>query len=390
MSLNDFEDEMIVGVNNNISTQSELETPKRVFKFVNLTRAQYDLLENYNSHYIYFLYDTKELMKGRDRFNDSFTMVDNLPTVNIHQGMIYFLNSTLEGYVYINNKWVSMIQPIIKESINDNDNTQKGVVTVDSLKEYIGNKLKSFVVDNSGINNLRYDEDGRKLIYTKASETREIPLNGLVKSVRTDGNSIIFGITGSNSPIVVDFPTDNYATSAYYDINTKSIVLTMRNGNEVRIPIMDMISHTLSINSNTLSIANYDGRLTGDVKVSKADNNAISVRSDGLYVQLPDQSQVTIGPNKGNEIVTTNADGSIKASGISIGSDSLQEDPKNNVLATEMAVNSAIDSLREELSKNQVPQVTIVNDLDLNNPSQDKAISEALLVKSLQWNVYNN
>ena len=95
--------------------------------------------------------------------------------------------------------------------------------------------------------------------------------------------------------------------------------------------------------TTTTTAVSETNEISVDVKISAEAGNSLSVKDDGLYVNVPSDTnkldKVTTGHV--DEIITANADGTIKTSGKSIGGNT----PDANTIATEAAVKSYADTV---------------------------------------------
>lgn len=158
-----------------------------------------------------------------------------------------------------------------------------------------------------------------------------------------------------SSSLEINFAKDTSVTAGKYNEDTNEIWLTLAEDKTyidesklIKIPAQGLIDvYTGKETSTTTTTVSDTNEISVDVKISAESGNSLSVKSDGLYVNVPSDAnkldKVTTGHV--DEIITANADGTIKTSGKSIGGNTLVPTPDSNTLATEAAVKSYADTV---------------------------------------------
>ena len=161
-------------------------------------------------------------------------------------------------------------------------------------------------------------------------------------------------IVGS-SALEINFAKDTAVTAGKYNEDTNEIWLTLAEDRSytdesklIKIPAQGLIDiYTGKETTTTTTAVSETNEISVDVKISAEAGNSLSVKDDGLYVNVPSDTnkldKVTTGHV--DEIITANADGTIKTSGKSIGGDTLVPTPDANTIATEAAVKSYADTV---------------------------------------------
>ena len=232
----------------------------------------------------------------------------------------------------------------------ENTSSDDLVPTAKAVASYVQNKIQEVIESDSGITSISYLENG-ELSVTKDGETSTIPLNGMTYSPTYDEitRKLTIPIVGS-SALEINFAKDTAVTAGKYNEDTNEIWLTLAEDKTytdesklIKIPAQGLIDiYTGKETNTTTTTVSETNEISVDVKISAESGNSLSVKSDGLYVNVPSDTnkldKVTTGHV--DEIITANADGTVKVSGKSIGGDTLVPTPDSNTLATEAAVKS--------------------------------------------------
>ena len=237
----------------------------------------------------------------------------------------------------------------------ENTSSDDLVPTAKAVASYVQNKIQEVIESDSGITSISYVENG-ELSVTKDGETSTIPLNGMTYAPTYDETTrkLTIPIVGS-SALEINFAKDTAVTAGKYNEDTNEIWLTLAEDRSytdesklIKIPAQGLIDiYTGKETTTTTTAVSETNEISVDVKISAEAGNSLSVKSDGLYVNVPSDAnkldKVTTGHV--DEIITANADGTVKVSGKSIGGDTLVPTPDSNTLATEAAVKSYADTV---------------------------------------------
>lgn len=233
--------------------------------------------------------------------------------------------------------------------------TDELVPTAKAVASYVQNKIQEIIESGTGVTSISYVENG-ELSVTKDGETSTIPLNGMTYSPTYDetARKLTIPIVG-DSALEINFAKDTAVTAGKYNEDTNEIWLTLAEDKTytdesklIKIPAQGLIDiYTGKETSTTTTTVSDTNEISVNVKVSAESGNSLSVKDDGLYVNVPSDTnkldKVTTGHV--DEIITANADGTVKVSGKSIGGATLVPTPDSNTLATESAVKSYADSV---------------------------------------------
>lgn len=233
--------------------------------------------------------------------------------------------------------------------------TDELVPTAKAVASYVQNKIQEIIESGTGVTSISYVENG-ELSVTKDGETSTIPLNGMTYSPTYDEitRKLTIPIVGS-SALEINFAKDTAVTAGKYNEDTNEIWLTLAEDKTftdesklIKIPAQGLIDiYTGKETSTTTTTVSDTNEISVDVKISAESGNSLSVKSDGLYVNVPSDANKLdkVATGHVDEIITANADGTIKTSGKSIGGDTLVPTPDSNTLATEIAVKSYADTV---------------------------------------------
>ena len=300
---------------------------------------------------IYWL-DDGTIYTGNNLYGGKVEIIESDPTFP-EMNTIYVDKNTLQLKTFngVSYDVISKGYTISLENISSDDL----VPTAKAVASYIQNKIQEIVESDSGITSISYVENG-ELSVTKDGETSTIPLNGMTYSPTYDEitRKLTIPIVGS-SALEINFAKDTAVTAGKYNEDTNEIWLTLAEDKTytdesklIKIPAQGLIDIYTGKETNTTSTTVSDtNEISVDVKISAESGNSLSVKSDGLYVNVPSDANKLdkVATGHVDEIITANADGTIKTSGKSIGGDTLVPTPDSNTLATEVAVKSYADTV---------------------------------------------
>jgi len=237
------------------------------------TRAQYNALTIKNENTVYWLTDTGELFRGNIDFTKMAREVTDLPTTSqAAQGVIYVVNpgegADINSYIFNGTSFT----PLSKEyarTLNETS-THATVPTSKAVVDYV-QLVKQELIDEMDDMVKGVDFDGMVSNPTYEEETRTITLPVLGKP-----------------DLVIALGKDLVVESGGYDYDEKEIVLTLTNGDVVKIPVADIIPVFDFIDTDTIiPTINYDTATKRtsvrlNVKLDPASDNTITATEDGL------------------------------------------------------------------------------------------------------------
>lgn len=146
------------------------------------------------------------------------------------------------------------IEEIQQEQITQNTNIQKNTDDIVEINQNINEIDGHIDVINQNIDNLEQDLTNYSLI-TETGSQINLNVNSTnyqITAILKDKNGNV--IYTSNA---IDLPIESMIINASYDNTTKEIVLTLQNGNTLRISIADLISGLVSETQLQTILANY-------------------------------------------------------------------------------------------------------------------------------------
>ena len=307
---------------------------------------------------IYWL-DDGTIYTGNNLYGGKIQIIESDPDYP-EMNTIYVDKNTLSMKTY-NGVSYDVISKGYTISVADSS-TDELVPTAKAVASYVQNKIQAITESGSGVTSISYIENG-ELSVTKDGAVSNIPLNGMAYAPSYDEvtRKLTIPIVG-DSALEINFAKDTAVTAGKYNKDTNEIWLTLAEDKTftdesklIKIPAQGLIDiYTGKETSTTSTTVSDTNEISVDVKVSAESGNSLSVKSDGLYVNVPSDTnkldKVSIGHV--DEIIIANADGTIKTSGKSIGGATLVPTPDENTLATETAVKSYADNVANEALNN--------------------------------------
>ena len=300
---------------------------------------------------IYWL-DDGTIYTGNNLYGGKVEIIESDPTFP-EMNTIYVDKNTLQLKTF-NGVSYDVISKGYTISL-ENTSSDDLVPTAKAVASYVQNKIQEVIESDSGITSISYLENG-ELSVTKDGETSTIPLNGMTYSPTYDEitRKLTIPIVGS-SALEINFAKDTAVTAGKYNEDTNEIWLTLAEDKTytdesklIKIPAQGLIDiYTGKETSTTTTTVSDTNEISVDVKVSAENGNSLSIKEDGLYVNVPSDANKLdkVATGHVDEIITANADGTVKVSGKSIGGDTLVPTPDSNTLATEAAVKSYADTV---------------------------------------------
>lgn len=348
-------------------------------KFVKMSETSYNALVSKSDNFMYFVTDDNgngNIYRGAKAFSESVVFVSTFPTSNISKGKIY-IDDTGIGKVWTGTAWKDVMRPVMDEDLVDGK-TQLGVVTADKLKTYVAAKLQDIAIESAGYSRIELDKATNTLkFYTTSGETETLAKSAVLDSYLTDvtfdKGILSFSVAGQEAKKTLDIKMMSLITNIEYDETTKEIVLTLNTDGSTtcRIPAEDIFSSYTTENTSSLELAIDSStlKITGNVKISKSEGNALTVNADGLFVPQTADYKVTVG--HAGEILTANADGTYDVSGYSMQTGVLGTNDKK--IPNENVVKTYVDG-------------KIINSIS-EAAAEDKALSEKLVLGLLSWEI---
>lgn len=396
-----------------------------MIKWIVTNSAAYHRLVEKETNALYFLEDTREIYKGAKSFTQATELVTTFPEKGA-QGRIYIHETTLEGKVWVNNDWKTVIEKVAQR-LTDED-TETKAVSGEAVKTYVKQQVTAAVADK--VNGISFDKISKQLTYETPTGSNTVDIDGFLTGAKYNAKTgmLSFDVQGGRG-IHINLPKDNFVESGRYDADRKLIVLELVSGDSVEIPAGDLIDDTEFVNSQTVDMnVSEDGQVSATVRVDQNSNNQITVTQNGLYVAPTnlDGKLDKVESERAEEIIIAKADGSVRVSGLKAGASRINDDADDHTLATEAAVAAIRTALTssiaekinlsaisrnvpvtaeasddkvaseravavaiDELKGEKIDKTSIVEQLPEANGAVDKVASEAAVVAALSWVTLN-
>lgn len=351
--------------------------------------ADYNAIKTKDNNALYFIQETGEIYKGSQSFTESVVFygtsdTDVRPAVGA-RGKIYLHATTLAGSIWDGSAYKDVIKQItVDDAVTaDGANPVTGKAVADYVASEVGEGIKKVV------KTVEYVEDSVALRVTLQDATvSDIPLTKIATQLTYDGATGVLSLLdhADSTLASVNIPLDNFVKEGTYDADTKEIVLTMQNANEVRIPASALVDIYTGDTTSSATVEVSEGNvITATVKVSAAEGNLLEVADDGLKVVVAaDATKMDkVEAEHADELLAADAEGNAKLTGVKVGGATLAATPDATTVATEAAVKAVVDALGIE---DYVAKADIVVDaLNEDAPSSEKVVSEAAVVAALSW-----
>ena len=371
----------------------------KLIQYVVLTRSQFDELATKDSTTLYFVSDTCELYRGTANYSSAITYYTsgNRPASGAI-GKLYINSTTGEGSTWNGSAW-SVVIPEIATSVivagSDPATATTLPVSGAAVKAYVEQVAADTLAEC--VTSISWNGTSKSIEYVVNGSTITVPVSALATRIAYDGSTGKLSLKDRSDTEIssVNIPLDNFITGGSYNSSTKALVLNMQNGTSVSIPAADLVQlyHDYDTNSVNVTITT-DGEgnnvISADVKISSQANNAVEIKSDGLYVPSTATKMDKVGSGHTDEVITSDANGNAQASGFKVGGSTLNANAttQQSLLATEAAVSAVKTNLENTAEATYVKLVNIitdVNDIDVDNPRAEKVIAESAMVEALSW-----
>lgn len=368
-----------------------------VVQFVMLNRAQFDAMDTHESRVLYFISDTKELYRGDHNYSSAIVFHnDGARPERGAIGKLYINNANKEGTTWDGTKWSVVIPAISSTVLDGNNQPVSNPVSGVAVKNYVDTVAANTL--SQCVTAMRWDATNKQVMYTVNNVERAVPLTRLATALTYDSSTGVVSLKDLNNDTIssINIPLDNFVTDGHYDNTDATLVLEFKNGTEVRIPAADLVQLYHDLDSTTVDITIANDATTGentikaDVKISAQADNALEVKSDGLYIPPTTSKMDKVGTGHQDEVIVADANGNAAASGYKCGGTTLNADAsaRQTLLATEAAVadvQNTIEQNAELLYVKLTDVITSADDIDVDNPDPTKVLSEKALVEAMSW-----
>lgn len=319
----------------------------------NMTWDEYKALATKDAETMYFISDLHCIYVRNTLYSGRYEIVSVDPT-SPEMGVVYINSSTLEAKVYTGSGWNTISKGFTTTISDSSDNSV--MPTAKAVATYVSDKIAS-VAGGSGIfvSSISVNNDGTMTI-NKGDDSSTVPMTNMVynPSYDTDKKQLNLPVAGG-STLTIDLSKDLVVTAGKYNESTSEIWLTLAKDGTytdtkqlIKIPVANLIDTYEGMATTTATTTVSTGnKISVDVKISQQSGNSLTTKSDGLYVEVPDDTTkaTKIGTGHTDEILTASSDGNITGSGVKIGTSTLSTAPDADTVATEVAVKTYADTV---------------------------------------------
>lgn len=301
-----------------------------LLNFMYGTQAGYDGLESYDDGTLYFTTDTLALYKGNKLYNGGVKAVAALPETPA-LGVLYILTTTWTGQIWTGTAWKVITKPFV-ETINKESASHVGVPTEKAVVDYVTNAIAG-VTGGTGIfvTDIAYSTANNAIKVSKGEGvSTEIKIDGMVHNATYDITKRKVSlpvVNGTTVEFTIPEDKDLVVKAGKYEATSEEIWLSIdptgaytNASNVIKIPVSDIIDEIVAGNTSTITMT-YDketNTISGAVKVSATEGNALSAVADGLMVDV--SGKLSKGAwTDDNKIIVSKKDGTIVAASYTIG-----------------------------------------------------------------------
>ena len=305
-----------------------------------------------NAQTIYFISDKGVIYVRGKIYSGKYEFIDEDPTYP-ELNTLYINNTDLSSKIW-NGISYSTMSKGYSITVNDSS-TDDTIPTAKAVSTYVQNKIAAAVGVGVGVTDITYSNTDGNIVVTKDGATKNVALNGVAHSPSYDKSTrtLTIPIVGSEA-LSISFK-DNVVSNGKYNTDTKEIWLTIDETGSydddtkvIKIPVGELIDIYTGVSTTTATtIVSSDNKIAVAVKISAESDNALAVKSDGLYVrQVEDTTKVDrVESGHVDELISASADGNIKLTGKKIGGGELATTPDSNTIATEISVKKYADAV---------------------------------------------
>lgn len=264
---------------------------------------------------LYFLSDTHQIYRGQTLFTQAITTYTHgnrdaeitAPAV----GRLYVDSTTLEGFVWDGSAYSKVIAGI-SDTVEAEGTT---AVSGKAVAAYVADQISSAIAEaNKAIVDITWDRENKLLSWTTVEGSNDSEaINGLVNAMRFDnatGQLFLVNDQGEDVGTGVNLGLHQFVRSGEVvdEDGVKYIVLYFdeEKANSVKIAATDLIDVYTGNASATASVTVASNAITVDVNISAEAGNALVAKADGLYVAVPEATDVSGKMDKATDAIEGN------------------------------------------------------------------------------------
>ena len=321
--------------------------------------------ESLSNDALYYLTDTHEIYRGSTPFTEAvilYTQEDELPEQPARR-KIYFNTTTGEGRIYNGTTWQTVIRPIDATVTEEGTNPVSGAAVAD----YVAQSIADVTGGEGIVTDVTYTANTKTLnVVDGSGASTQLQLTGLgvtLEYTSGTGELKLKDVTGAvlGSPINLDL--ERFVQSGTYDDEAKTITLTFNDSSSpVVIPVGDLVDTYTAADTDSVHLTVTGNQFTAEVIVSETGGNMLQSTEDGLYVAATDLSNYMqlVTSASTTAIPMLNAQGQVINGTMTAGGATIAGTPNATTLATEVAVNTLVQSVNSTLTQALAKKMALV------------------------------
>ena len=321
--------------------------------------------ESLSNDALYYLTDTHEIYRGSTPFTEAvilYTQENELPEQPARR-KIYFNTTTGEGRIYNGTSWQTVIRPIDATVTGEGTNPVSGAAVAD----YVAQAIADVTGGEGIVTDVTYTPATKTLnVIDGTGASTQLQLTGLgvtLEYTSGTGELKLKDVTGAvlGSPINLDL--ERFVQSGTYDDEAKTITLTFNDSSSpVVIPVGDLVDTYTAADTDSVHLTVTGNQFTAEVIVSETGGNMLQSTEDGLYVAATDLSNYMqlVASASTTAIPMLNAQGQVINGTMTAGGATIAGTPNATTLATEVAVNTLVQSVNSTLTQALAKKMALV------------------------------
>ena len=241
---------------------------------------------------LYFITGENVIYRGTELFTKSMEFYADALPASPAPNRIYVNSTTLEGKMWDGTAWKQVIRPL------DSTVTETGAnaVTGAAVHAFVKTQIEAITGAGAVLTGAEWDADNKVLTFKKGDKSTDITLTldglGTKLTYATETGTLSLVDASNNELAKVELGLEKFVKSGEYDEATKSIILYFNDEktDKVTIPASGLVDTYTAENSATVNLEVAANVFKAAVNISKAENNALTAKEDGLYVEKVDIS----------------------------------------------------------------------------------------------------
>ena len=321
--------------------------------------------ETLSNDALYYLTDTHEIYRGSTPFTEAvilYTQENELPEQPARR-KIYFNTTTGEGRIYNGTTWQTVIRPIDATVTEEGTNPVSGAAVAD----YVAQAIADVTGGEGIVTDVTYTANTKTLnVIDGTGASTQLQLTGLgvtLEYTSGTGELKLKDVTGAVLGSPINLALERFVQSGTYDDEAKTITLTFNDSSSpVVIPVGDLVDTYTAADTDSVHLTVTGNQFTAEVIVSETGGNMLQSTEDGLYVAATDLSNYMqlVASASTTAIPMLNAQGQVINGTMTAGGTTIAGSPNATTLATEVAVNTLVQSVNTTLTQALAKKMALV------------------------------